>query len=157
MRGFRILASLAGGAAIFAPRSNYSLSIHRAYPLRMSARDLARFALLYLHRGAWAGRQIVPADWVRESTQAYSRSGFGPGYGYLWWTGTAADPPPDGVKFPEGSFFALGAGGQYAFVSPAHDLVVVVRVDRDQDLPEPKLWMTARFLQLVLAAGGLQP
>jgi CubicO group peptidase (beta-lactamase class C family) len=36
-------------------------SIHRAYPLRMSARDLARFALLYLHNGNWAGRQLVSA------------------------------------------------------------------------------------------------
>ena len=41
-------------------------SIHRAYPLRMSARDLARFGLLYLNKGAWAGTQIVAADWVRE-------------------------------------------------------------------------------------------
>jgi CubicO group peptidase (beta-lactamase class C family) len=35
-------------------------SIHRAYPIRMSARDLARFALLYLHDGNWAGRQTGP-------------------------------------------------------------------------------------------------
>jgi CubicO group peptidase (beta-lactamase class C family) len=129
-------------------------SIHRAYTIRMSARDLARFALLYLHDGSWAGRQIVPAAWVRESTRAHSRTGFGPGYGYLWWTGTAADPPNDGVKLPEGSFFAVGAGGQYAFVIPAHDLVVVVRVDRDQRLPEINLRMAARLLQEVLAAGG---
>jgi CubicO group peptidase (beta-lactamase class C family) len=132
-------------------------SIHRAYPIRMSARDLARFALLYLRGGAWAGRRIVPADWVRESTRPYSRTGFGPGYGYLWWTGTAADPPADGVKLPDGSFFALGAGGQYAFVSPSHDLVVVIRVDRDLHLPQPKLSMAAALLQSILNAGGFAP
>jgi CubicO group peptidase (beta-lactamase class C family) len=50
-------------------------STHRAYPLRMSARDLARFGLLYLNKGAWAGKQIVPADiprepWVCEASRA---------------------------------------------------------------------------------------
>jgi CubicO group peptidase (beta-lactamase class C family) len=47
-------------------------SEHPAYPIRMSARDLARFALLYLHDGRWKDRQIVPSAWVRESTQSYS-------------------------------------------------------------------------------------
>src|SRR5260370_35387272 len=92
-------------------------SIHRAYPLRMSARDLARFALLYLNKGAWAGKQIVPADWVRESTRPYSvqpSSGFG--YGYLWWT-PPETPGPYGI--PQGTFSAWSAGGQSAFVSPA--------------------------------------
>jgi CubicO group peptidase (beta-lactamase class C family) len=56
-------------------------SIHPAYPIRMSARDLARFALLSLHKGNWAGRQIVPEGWVEESTRAYSRSAYGSGYG----------------------------------------------------------------------------
>ena len=132
-------------------------SIHRAYPLRMSARDLARFALLYLRGGNWAGRQVVPADWVRESTQPYSSSGRGPGYGYLWWTGTSDDTSIRDVRFPKGSFFALGAGGQYAIVIPADDLVVVNRVDRDQDLPEPKMSMVAVLLDLILKAGGFKP
>ncbi len=123
-------------------------SIHRAYPIRMSARDLARFALLYLHNGAWAGRQLVPADWVRESTQSYSDAGPGRGYGFLWWIGL----PPD---FPAGTFFALGAGGQYAFVIPSRDLVVINRVDRDQRLPEPRLKDVAALLWMILSAGGL--
>jgi CubicO group peptidase (beta-lactamase class C family) len=38
-------------------------SEHPAYPIRMSARDLARFALLYLHEGSWKGRQIIPSGW----------------------------------------------------------------------------------------------
>jgi len=129
-------------------------SIHRAYPIRMSARDLARFALLYLRGGMWAGRQVVPADWVRESTHAYSATDSGTGYGYLWWTGTFGDPPYRGTSLPVGSFFAWGAGGQFAFVIPADDLVVVSRVDRDQHLPDPKLASVAYLLQLILKAGG---
>jgi CubicO group peptidase (beta-lactamase class C family) len=117
----------------------------------MSARDLARFALLYLHRGAWNGRQIVPADWVDESTRPYSTTPTGPGYGFLWWT--AAE---HGV-LPKGSFFAWGNGGQFAFVVPAYDLVVVNRVDRDEHLPSPKLREVTRLLQLIFEAGGLVP
>jgi CubicO group peptidase (beta-lactamase class C family) len=69
-------------------------SVYPAYPFDMSARDLARFALLYLHHGKWQDRQLVPAQWVEESTQLYSQSGFGPGYGYLWWTGLSTMPSP---------------------------------------------------------------
>lgn len=132
-------------------------SIHRAYPIRMSARDLARFALLYLHEGNWAGQQVIPVAWVRDSTRPYSSSGFGPGYGYLWWTGTSGDASQAGVRLPEGSFFAWGAGGQYAFVLPAHDLVVVHRVDRDLHLPEPRFASVAHLLALIMRAGGFSP
>lgn len=65
-------------------------SIHRAYPFRMTARDMARFGLLYLREGRWRDQQIIPNSWVRESTTAYSvadgntRDGYS-GYGYLWW------------------------------------------------------------------------
>jgi CubicO group peptidase (beta-lactamase class C family) len=99
---------------------------------------------------------VVPADWVRDSTRAYSATGSGPGYGYLWWTGTVGDSPDSGTRLPVGSFFARGAGGQYAFVIPTHDLVVVSRVDRDQHLPEPQLTSIAHLLQLILKAGGFE-
>jgi len=140
----------ADGQYFTGPDSNY-----RAYPLRMSARDLARFALLYLHKGAWAGQQIVPAAWVHESTQPYSDttlSGIPVSYGYLWWT---APRVPGQGTLGSGWFTPIGAGGQYAFVFPAFDLVVVSRVDRDQRLPEPKFGDLAQLLELTLKAGGL--
>ena len=127
-------------------------SIHRAYPIRMSARDLARFCLLYLHKGAWGGKQIVPAAWVAESTRPYSDAGRDRGYGYLWWT---APPQPHTGLFGEGWFSALGAGGQYGFVKPSLDLVVVLRVDRDMRLPEPRFTDFAEFVEQVAKAGGL--
>jgi CubicO group peptidase (beta-lactamase class C family) len=77
-------------------------SIQRAYPFHMSARDLARFGLLYLHGGNWNGRPIVPAAWVGENTTAYSITRMNSGYGYLWWTGfpdrriAIMDLPPRG-------------------------------------------------------------
>jgi CubicO group peptidase (beta-lactamase class C family) len=126
-------------------------SIHPAYAIRMSARDLARFALLYLHKGNWAGRQIVPQEWVQESTRDYSRTMSGQGYGYLWWIGFPT------VTLPEGSFLAEGAGGQYALVLPALDLVVVHRVDRDTPFTEPSLRSIGRLFWLILKAEGFDP
>ena len=52
--------------------ANYSRHPDAAF--RMSARDLARFGLLFLNDGRWKGQQVVPVDWVRASTQTYSRT-----------------------------------------------------------------------------------
>jgi CubicO group peptidase (beta-lactamase class C family) len=132
-------------------------SIHPAYPIRMSARDLARFALLYLRKGNWAGRQIVPQPWVQESTQAYSRSEWGQGCGYLWWISFIDGTIAPTVTLPEGSFLAEGSGGQYALVIPALDLVVAHRVDRDIPIPEPSARSIARLFWLILKAQGYDP
>jgi len=125
-------------------------SVYPAYPFDMSARDLARFALLYLHSGKWRDTQLVPAAWVADSTKAYSQSNFGPGYGYLWWTGFFGNVIAPSVKLPEGTFFAWGAGGQFAFVMPAFDLVVIHRAPHHSDID---LRPVGRLLWLVLDAG----
>jgi CubicO group peptidase (beta-lactamase class C family) len=61
-------------------------SIYPAYLFFASARDLARFGLLYLHLGRWKNQQVIPASWVRESTRPYSTAPRGAAYSYLWWT-----------------------------------------------------------------------
>jgi CubicO group peptidase (beta-lactamase class C family) len=132
-------------------------SIHPAYEIRMSARDLVRFALLYLHEGNWAGHQIVPREWVEESTRGYSRAASGLGYGYLWWIGFLGGAVAPTVTLPEGSFLAEGAGGQYALVVPALDLVVVHRVDRDTPFTEPSMRSIGRLFWLILKAEGYDP
>jgi CubicO group peptidase (beta-lactamase class C family) len=106
-------------------------SRYPAYTIKMSARDFARFALLYLHGGNWGGKQVVPAQWVADSTHPWSDTESG-GYGYLWWTGDSATPGhrPEYV-FPPGSFWLEGHLGQYAVVVPSRDLIVVVRVAGD--------------------------
>ncbi|AUC98861.1 serine hydrolase [Bradyrhizobium sp. SK17] len=134
-------------------------SDHPAYPIRMSARDLARFALLYLHGGRWKDRQVVPGAWVRESTEAYSPAfatlGPGLGYGYLWWIGFPSDMGAPTVKVPTGTFEAIGAEGQYAFVIPAYDLVIVHRINSDvPHRPEPNFRQMGRLLWLILSAAG---
>jgi len=67
-------------------------SVHAAYPFRMTARDMARFGLLYARGGQWRERSIVPREWVEESTRSYSNIGEAGGYGYLWWVAPNGGP-----------------------------------------------------------------
>jgi CubicO group peptidase (beta-lactamase class C family) len=129
-------------------------SIHPAYAMRMSARDLARFALLYLHQGKWAEHEIVPRQWVQESTRAHSKAATGQGYGYLWWIGFVGAAIAPTLNLPEDSYLAEGAGGQYALVVPSLDLVVVHRVDRDTPFTAPSSRSIGRLFWLILKAEG---
>jgi CubicO group peptidase (beta-lactamase class C family) len=82
--------------------------------LRLTPRDMAKFGYLYLRNGVWEGRKIVPAEWVKASTvEQIETTDDELGYGYQWWV------------YPDGSFCAHGLGGQYIFVHPGQDLVVV--------------------------------
>jgi CubicO group peptidase (beta-lactamase class C family) len=122
-----------------------------AYPFDMSARDFARFALLYLHGGRWNDAQVVPADWVKASTTPYSDTESG-GYGYLWWTGDSASGTPQRIRFPKGSFWAEGHLGQYAVVVPSLDLIIVNRLDGEMTRREIRKRQIARLVELVVTA-----
>ena len=60
-------------------------SLHPAYPFKMSARDMARFGLLFLLEGRWNGQETISREGIVESTTPYSEVGEGVGYGYMWW------------------------------------------------------------------------
>jgi CubicO group peptidase (beta-lactamase class C family) len=91
---------------------------------KLPARDLAKLGYLYLNGGRWDNAQLLPADYVRASTQPHSQP-FGPvGYGYQWWTDTVA---------LHDSFYASGFGGQRVQVVPDLDLVVVITADAAQE------------------------
>jgi CubicO group peptidase (beta-lactamase class C family) len=94
----------------------FERSVYPAYHFRLSARDLARLGYLYLQRGAWNGTQLIPRDWIEESTRPYSDASNGGGYGYLWWV--------NGFDLPVKSFNADGALGKYLFVIPERGVVV---------------------------------
>lgn len=110
-------------------------SIHQAYPFRINARDLARFGLLMLRQGQWDGQQIVPADWVEESTSYHSDATLYAcdGYGYMWWVAKSHNKFSHlpGVDLKEGTYSARGAGGHYVLVIPDRDMVIVHRVNTD--------------------------
>lgn len=99
--------------------------------LHLTARDATKFGLLYLNEGEYEGKQIVPADWVRESLQRYSEDinvtgGFPAnwglsisdiGYGYQWWSARAGDHHFN---------LAWGHGGQLIALLDEFDMVIVV-------------------------------
>ena len=132
-------------------------SIHPAYVFRMSARDMARFGLLFLHQGRWRDRQIVPADWVAESTRAYSAATttngvIHAGYGYLWWTDWQGRHL-ENVALPPDTFSARGAGGYYILIAPALELVLVHRVDTDKkEGPKVERTQFGTLVKLILEA-----
>jgi CubicO group peptidase (beta-lactamase class C family) len=126
-------------------------SIHRAYPFRMTARDMARFGLLFLRGGKWNDEQIIPAAWVKESTTAWSDAGMSGGYGYLWWIAKSGVHFA-GVTLPEGSYSARGAGGHYILVIPALDLVIVHRVNTDIEGRSVSSTDFGELVRLILAA-----
>jgi CubicO group peptidase (beta-lactamase class C family) len=121
-----------------------------AYPFDMSARDLARFALLYLRGGKWNNVQVVPEDWVKASTQPYSDAPNSGGYGYLWWTGDSPSGSTQRLPFPPGSFWAEGHLGQFAVVVPSLDLIVVNRVDGDMTTREVNKGQMAHLVRMVV-------
>jgi CubicO group peptidase (beta-lactamase class C family) len=124
------------------------LSNHRAYVFSMTARDLARFSLLFLNQGRWNGAQIVPSGWVVESTKAHSETDRRDrGYGYLWWTLNAKE-------WGHGTAFALGYGGQLIVILPEKRLIAVEVVELDRT---PKGIRSANFLELVRKIAALVP
>ena len=122
-------------------------SVHPGYMFRMSTRDLARFGLLFARGGRWKDRQIVPNDWVRESTRAHSEvdmgSKYGSGYGYMWW-------------IEETGFTARGSGGHILAVYPDQDLVMVLRADTYHDKSVPAR-AAMRLFDMVAEAGRGTP
>jgi CubicO group peptidase (beta-lactamase class C family) len=116
------------------------LSIHPAYHFEITARDMARFGLLYLRHGRWNDKQIVPEAWIEKSSHANemvkSDGADHGGYEYLWWVDYG------GVHFPEvslpGIYSARGNGAHYIFIIPTLDMVIVHRTDNDPPVKDAK-------------------
>jgi CubicO group peptidase (beta-lactamase class C family) len=93
-----------------------------AYGLAMSARDMVKIGSLYLNQGRWNGRQIVPESFVAQSIEPHITRDPAD-HGYLWWVGK----PVQNRR----SYFAVGGGGQFIWVSPALSTVIAVQSDSD--------------------------
>ena len=101
-----------------------------AADLHLTARDAAKFGLLYLNEGEHEGNQVVPVDWVHDSLQRYSEDinltgGFPAnwglsfrdiGYGYQWWSARVGEHNFD---------YAAGHGGQLIVLLDELDMVIV--------------------------------
>ena len=110
---------------------NYNFGALEIY---VTARDMAKFGMLYLNDGEYEGKQVLSADWVRESLQRYSegmnfsgwwwQSKYGYfsdlGYGYQWWSARVGDHHFN---------YASGHGGQYIVLLDELDMIVVTTAD----------------------------
>lgn len=82
--------------------------------LNARARDFAKLGRLYLNKGNWEGKQIVPEDWVAESTKLDTSNGSAWYYQYQWW-----------IPSQDGAFMAEGILGQFIYVNPNKNLIIV--------------------------------
>jgi CubicO group peptidase (beta-lactamase class C family) len=102
--------------------------------IQFTARDMAKFGLLYLNGGEYEGNRIIPASWVRQSLETYSDYAWVTkdklnkvgryfrdlGYGYQWWSASVGEHHID---------FAWGHGGQLIVLMADLDMVIVVTAD----------------------------
>jgi CubicO group peptidase (beta-lactamase class C family) len=97
--------------------------------LHLTARDVAKFGLLYINDGEYQGNQIISAEWVHDSLQTYSEDAWpyrvgrnfnDIGYGYQWWSVRAGDHHYN---------LAWGHGGQQIALLDEFDMVIVVTAD----------------------------
>jgi CubicO group peptidase (beta-lactamase class C family) len=116
--------------------------------MHVTARDMAKFGLLYLNDGEYEGNQVLSADWVRDSLQRYSEgvniSGWIPGitsrygyfrdlgYGYQWWSGRAGDRYFN---------YASGHGGQLIVLLDDLDMIIVTAADPFWQQHDDESWM----------------
>ena len=101
-------------------------SMHPKAGFKMSARDLAKFGQLYLNKGRWNGKQIIPEEWINRITNDYTITGkklLLSGHGYLWWI--PVDKRSRDIGIPEDTYIASGFGNQQIVVIPHWDTVIV--------------------------------
>lgn len=84
--------------------------------LHLLPKDLAKIGQLFLNKGQWDGKQVVPVKFLEDATAAQIATGWpDASYGYQWWT-------IDSAK----AVMAMGIGGQYILINPAKDVLVVL-------------------------------
>jgi CubicO group peptidase (beta-lactamase class C family) len=119
------------------------------FGLSVRTEDIACFGQLYLQRGRWNGRQLVPAAWIEEATSLQTANGSDPagnwdqGYGYQFW------------RCPHNCYRGDGAFGQLCVVMPEADAVLAVTAGTDELGPEFNL--TWEYLLPAFAGAALPP
>jgi len=107
----------------------------------VTARDMAKFGLLYSNDGKFNGEQVIPADWVHDSLQVYSEDAWitkklgkyfkDNGYGYQWWSASVGDHDFN---------FAWGHGGQLIVLLDELDVIIVTTASPLNEIPPADGW-----------------
>jgi CubicO group peptidase (beta-lactamase class C family) len=107
----------------------------------VTARDMAKFGLLYRNDGEFDGNQVIPAEWVRDSLQTYSEDAWETnklgrhfrdlGYGYQWWSARVGDHDFN---------FAWGHGGQLIVLLEELDMIIVTTAHPLHEIPPADGW-----------------
>ncbi|MFK7818065.1 MAG: serine hydrolase domain-containing protein [Planctomycetaceae bacterium] len=90
------------------------------YGLYLKTKDIAKFGQLYLQQGKWQGKQLIPADWVRQATSKQVSNGSDPngdwdqGYGFQFW------------RCRHNAYRGDGKDGQFCIVMPEHNVVIAM-------------------------------
>jgi CubicO group peptidase (beta-lactamase class C family) len=121
--------------------------------INAATRDYAKFGLLFLNKGFWQGRQVVPEEWITRSVDPDTLLAYG-GYKNQWWTASERQIFDDSiqaakftagkknawlttypvldqsnktyvVRYPSGAYHAQGILGQFIYVNPQKNLVIV--------------------------------
>jgi len=105
------------------------------YGLRVRTEDIAKFGQLYLQKGSWQGKQLLPQEWVSMATARQTSNGSNPksdwnqGYGFQFW------------RCRHNAFRGDGAFGQYCLVMPEQDAVVAITSGiKDLQAPLNLIW-----------------
>jgi CubicO group peptidase (beta-lactamase class C family) len=127
-------------------------SEHPAYKFRMSARDMARFGVLYQKGGIWEGKQIVPSDWVTESTATHSvaDSTMGAGFGYMW--GTILEGGMFEKLMGGTGFYFSGIGVHNLIILDDPKIVMVLRYDTDGEWDPPQRGTSGKLYTMIAGA-----
>jgi CubicO group peptidase (beta-lactamase class C family) len=119
--------------------------------LSLRPRDMAKFGYLFLNQGEWDGTQIISSEWVTTSTADHVAPSATVSYGYQWW-----------VSPSYGYYSARGYQGQFIFVVPDEDLVVVFTSDMNDIYISTDVILSSYVIpavqdEIVPAESGLLP
>jgi len=128
--------------------------LHTGGGLYLKPRDLLKFGQLVLDKGRWNGRQILSAQWIEESTDRHlpvmgleSSKQSDMGYGYQWWRET--------FQVGESPFAAItanGYGGQFMWIIPSLNIVVLAMHHNPDDLDDRRTISRGEMQEFILPA-----
>ncbi|MCE2994109.1 MAG: serine hydrolase domain-containing protein [Cyclobacteriaceae bacterium] len=95
--------------------------------INAKARDFAKFGRLFLNEGQWNGQQLLPKEWINESTTSLQKEGAVGFYGYQWW-------------ISQKGFYADGLHGQFIYVNRSKNLIIVRLGKSEGKMPWPNFF-----------------